>query len=271
MSFLEAIVLGLVQGLTEFLPISSSGHLVLVPYMLGWDEASTSFSLIMHAGTLTAVLVYFRRELAAIVMAFVRPAPSSARERRLGLMIAIGTLPAVVVGLLLENTFESFFSNPTEVAGFLLVTGILLIITGIIIESAELAGSPRKGINKLRPRDSLIIGAMQAGAIAPGISRSGATIAAGIFLGFDRESAARFSFLLSIPIIAGAAMFDLRHGFSEAGASIPVLATGFIVAALSGFVAIKFLLGYLRRHSLKIFAYYCWALGAAVIILYLFF
>lgn len=269
MSLLEAIVLGLVQGLTEFLPISSSGHLVLVPYVLGWDHPSTSFDLVMHAGTLTAVIFYFRQELASIVMAFVRSTPEGAPERRLGLMLAIGTVPAVIAGLLLERTFESFFANPTEVAGFLLVTGVLLIVTGIIVESAELSGRPRRGIGKLRVQDALVIGTMQAGAIAPGISRSGATIAAGLFLGFDRDSAARYSFLLSIPIIAGAVVFDLRHGFSGTGASIPVLFSGFAAAALSGYVAIKFLLGYIRRHSLKIFAYYCWAVGGAVLLFYL--
>jgi undecaprenyl-diphosphatase len=145
----------------------------------------------------------------------------------------------------------------------------MLIVTGTMLESAELAGSYRKGTDEMTPKDSLIIGLMQAAAIAPGISRSGSTIATGLFLGFNREAAARFSFLLSIPIIAGAAAFDLRHGFSESGVSPAVLATGFMVSAVVGFIAIKFLMNYIRKHSLKIFAYYCWAIGAAVIIWHL--
>jgi undecaprenyl-diphosphatase len=269
MSLFEAIVLGLVQGLTEFLPISSSGHLVLVPDLLGWDQPSTTFDLVMHAGTLVAVVVYFRRDLAALINAFLQPTPETRPERRLGFMIILGTIPAVIAGLLLEKTFERFFSNPTEVAAFLLITGVMLIVTGVMLETAELAGHPRKGTEKLKPWDSLIIGLMQAAAIAPGISRSGATIATGLMLGFNREAAARFSFLLSIPIIAGAAAFDLRHGFSEAGVSLPVLATGFAVSAAFGFIAISFLMSYIRNHSLKIFAYYCWGIGAILIIWHL--
>jgi undecaprenyl-diphosphatase len=269
MSYLEALVLGLVQGLTEFLPISSSGHLVLVPYMLGWDQPSTTFDLVLHVGTLVAVVVYFRKELAAIIEAFIKPRPESAMERRLGTMVVVGTIPAVIAGLLLEKTFESFFSNPSEVAGFLLVTGLLLIVTGFMMEGAELAGRARKGTDKLRLKDALIIGLMQAAAIAPGISRSGATIATGLFLGFNREAAARYSFLLSIPIIAGAAAFQLRHGIDTAGASASVLAVGFLAAALSGFAAVKFLMAYIREHGLKVFAYYCWVLGAIIIIWHL--
>lgn len=269
MSLIEAIILGLVQGLTEFLPISSSGHLVLIPDLLGWEQPSTAFDLVLHVGTLIAVVTYFRRDLAKMVNAFLRPRRESANDRRLALMIAIGTVPAVIAGMLLQNTFESFFSNPTEVAGFLLVTGVLLLVSGVMIEAAELAGRQRRDINQLRPRDAAIVGLMQAAAIAPGISRSGSTIAAGLFLGFNREAAARYSFLLSVPIIAGATIFQLRHGIDSTGASVPVLLTGLVVSALSGFAAIKFLLGYIRKHSIKIFAYYCWALGSITIIWHL--
>lgn len=269
MSHIQALVLGLVQGLTEFLPISSSGHLVLIPDLLGWDQPSTSFDLILHAGTLVAVVTYFRKDLWAILMAFLRPGRGATALRRLALLIAIGSVPAVFAGALLENTFESFFRSPSEVAGFLLITGILLVVTGTMVEAAELAGRRRKGIDEFSVKDSLFVGILQAAAIAPGISRSGSTIAAGLFLGYDRETAARFSFLLSIPIIAGAALFKLRHGLDTTGASVSVLVLGFIAAALSGFAAITFLLGYIRRHSIKIFAYYCWALGVAVIIWHL--
>lgn len=269
MSFFEALVLGIVQGLTEFLPVSSSGHLVVVPDLLGWDNPSSAFDLVLHIGTLAAVVFFFRSELARIGMAFLRPRREDVAERRLGLMVAIGTVPAVVTGMLLESTFESFFSSPTEVAGFLLITGVLLIASGFMMEAAELAGRRRKSLDRLRPRDSFVIGLLQAVAIAPGISRSGSTISAGLFLGFDRESSARFSFLLSIPIIAGAAIFQLRHGIDATGAGMGPLLVGLAASALSGFAAIKFLMGYIRRHGIKVFAYYCWAIGVLVIVWHL--
>lgn len=269
MSVFQAIILGLVQGLTEFLPISSSGHLVIVPDILGWGEPSTSFDIVLHTGTLVAVLLYFRRDLIEITSSFVSPRAAGSGGRRLGFMIALGTVPAVIAGALFEKTFEEFFLNPTAVAGFLLVTGLLLLLSGVLIELGEDMGSKRRGIDNIRVRDSIYIGLMQATAIAPGISRSGSTIATGLLLGFDREAAARYSFLLSIPVIAGAAAFKLRHGFGGTGEDTAALAAGFLAAAISGFAAIKFLMDFIRRHSLRVFAYYCFAMGVAVIILHI--
>ena len=269
MSFLEALILGIVQGLTEFLPISSSGHLVLVPHLLGWGQPTPAFDTVLHLGTLFAVVIYFRKELQEIISAFFQKGSEAASNRHLGLMIILGTIPAVIAGLLLEDWFEGFFANPSEVAGFLLLTGLLLIVSGTLIETSEKASRPNRGIDQLKAKDSLLIGLMQAAAIAPGISRSGATISMGLFLRFGRSTAARYSFLLSIPVIAGAVLFNLRHGIDATGESFSVLAVGFMASAVSGFAAVKFLLGFIKKHSLTVFAYYCFALGGAVIILYM--
>jgi len=265
MSVFQAIVLGLVQGLTEFLPISSSGHLVVIPDALGWEQPSTSFDIILHTGSLVAVVAFFRRDIIQLAAAFFQQGADAAARRRLAFFIALGTVPAVIAGVLFEKTFEEFFLNPTAVAGFLLVTGLLLIGTGVMMEVSEDIGTRRRRLGALRARDTIYIGLMQAMAIAPGISRSGATISTGLFLGREREAAARYSFLLSIPVSAGAAVFSLRHGLADAGSEGAALAAGFVAAAVSGFAAIRFLMGFIRRHSLRIFAYYCWALGAAVL------
>lgn len=268
MSLLQAIILGMVQGLTEFLPISSSGHLVIVPDILGWDMPTTTFDLVLHLGTMMAVVGYFRRELFEIVAAFFQSGETARARRRLGFLIAVGTVPAVIVGALFERTFEELFLDPAKVAGFLIVTGLLLIATGFLIEVSEDVGRRRRGIGEMGVKDSIYIGMMQAMAIAPGISRSGATISMGLLLGLRREDAARYSFLLSIPVIAGAAMFNLRHGIGGTGESAAALAAGFLSAAFFGLLAVKFLLVFIRNHSLKVFAYYCWALGAAMLALH---
>ncbi len=260
MNIPEALVLGLVQGLTEFLPVSSSGHLVIVPYLLGWDMPSTSFDIVLHLGTMVAVLAYFWKDIVDIIAAFSQTGRTAVARRRLGVLIVIGTVPAAVAGALFEKKFEEVFAAPAEVAVFLLLTGVLLFLS-------EAAARRIRNIDQLKVGDSLLIGAAQAVAIFPGISRSGSTISTGLFLGLTREAAARYSFLLSIPIIAGAALFKLRHGFSGGnGEDAATLTAGFIVAAVSGFLAIKFLLGFVRRHDLRGFAYYCWAAGAFVIL-----
>lgn len=259
MTVFQALVLGLVQGLTEFLPVSSSGHLVIVPDLLGWSEPSTSFDIVLHLGTMVAVIAYFWRDLVAIVTAFFEPySPPVRARRRLGSLIVIGTIPGAIAGAALEKRFEEVFSRPSEVAFFLLLTGLILV-------AAEAAAWQRRSLRKLKVADSVVIGIGQAVAILPGISRSGATISTGLFLGLKREAAARFSFLLSVPIIAGAALLKLRHGF-DGGESQLALLTGFLAATVSGIAAVSFLLGFVRRHSLRGFAYYCLAAGAFVIL-----
>jgi len=259
MSIFEALILGLVQGLTEFLPVSSSAHLVLVPDLLGWEMPSTSFDVVLHLGTMVAVVAYFWKDLLEIVAAFVQKGGAAVVKRRLGILIVIGTIPAAVIGALFEKKFEEMFDEPAQVAIFLIITGFLLFIS-------EAVARRQRHIADLTVSDSLLVGAAQAVAIAPGISRSGATISTGLFLGLTREAAARFSFLLSIPIIAGAALFKLRHGFDGgAGEENATLIVGFLAATISGFAAIKFLLGYVRRHNLRIFALYCWIVGGLVL------
>jgi undecaprenyl-diphosphatase len=270
----QAIVLGLVQGLTEFLPVSSSAHLVLVPWWLGWQAApSLVFDTTLHLGTLVAVLAVLYGDVWRIVTAWLGSLTGrSARtaEARLGWWLILGTIPAVILGVALQSFFERLFDSPPRVAGLLLVTGLILAL-------AERFSRPTgKLLAQLGWRDAVLVGLAQAVAIAPGISRSGATIAAGLARGLHRAEAARFSFLLSIPIIFGAGLQQLAktvlgraHPASSAAlASEPalLLLVGFVVAALVGYLAIRFLLSYVQRRSLYPFAIYCWVVGIASLI-----
>ncbi|CAB4912120.1 MAG: undecaprenyl-diphosphatase [Actinobacteria bacterium] len=252
MDWLESIVLGLVQGITEFLPISSSGHLVVVPALLGWKQPPLAFDLVLHLGTLIAVIFSFRYQLLHLGRGLIGRGANPAADRRLIGLLLLGSIPAGIAGLLLGSEFESLFDQPLWVCGFWVVTaGILL--GGEYLAARYLVTRPPTTPNAKR---TLVIGVAQAVAITPGISRSGATISAGIAQGIEREEAARFSFLLSIPIILGAIATkipDVVNGnFRITG---PVIA-GFIVAGISGWVAIEGLLKYLRTNSLRIFAYY---------------
>jgi undecaprenyl-diphosphatase len=263
MDSLQAVVLGIVQGLTEFLPVSSSGHLVLVPWALGWGEPGLLFDTLVHWGTLLAVVAYFWNDLWGMIKAWV----DSVRRRKLdsplawmAWMIIIGTIPAVIAGVLLEDFFESLFSAPVAVGAFLLVTGTILAASEIFYP--RIAKRPA-----VRLPDALVIGLAQAAAICPGLSRSGLTITAGMFRGLTREAAARFSFLLSVPIILGAGLMQVLGAVREpGGTALLPLALGFTAAAISGYLAIHFLLGFVRRHKLWPFAIYCWALGIAALL-----
>ena len=259
MSLLQALILGILQGATEFLPVSSSGHLVLVPWLLGWDASSLTFDTTVHLGTLLAVAAYFRRDIWQIILGVLK----TLRDRnlddfhgRLGWLIVVASLPAAILGVLLADFFERLFAAPAAVAGFLLLTGLILFLS-------ERMSNRARSIESITWKDGLLIGLAQAGAIAPGISRSGSTIAAGLALGIKREAAARFSFLLALPIILGAGVFKLKDAL-ETGVSSAEMATltlGFAAAAISGYACIHFLISYLRRHSLYLFAFYCWAFG----------
>jgi len=268
----QAIVLGVVQGLTEFLPVSSSGHLVLFSKLFSIQESSLVFEVMVHVGTLMAVLVVFRKEVTLLIESFFkllrnpRAAKKLVKEdpgSRLLLAIIIGTLPAVVVALVLKDQIEQLFSSSLFVGFMLLVTGTILYVTDRHKVTA-------KGLERLSINDALVIGCSQAIAILPGISRSGTTIAVGLFRGLDRESAARFSFLLSIPAILGALVVsvdDLLAGSSVM--DFGILAAGFVAAALTGYLAIHFLLDLARKGRLVWFAYYTWVVGALVIVLHL--
>jgi len=259
MDVFQAFILGFVQGVTEFLPISSSAHLVLVPWWLHWDSPGLSFDTILHLGTILAVVVYFRRDLWQIIAAWtcaLLGRQASTPMARLGWWLIVGTVPAVVLGLALEDFFQSLFGSPLSV-------GALLLITGAILAVSEHFGSRLRNLDDLGWLDALVIGLAQACAIAPGISRSGATIGAGLARGLGRADAARFSFLLSVPIILGAGLQQLFH--TVTGPILPgqslLLAVGFVMAAISGYLAIHFLLQYVQRRKLYPFAIYCWVVG----------
>ncbi len=265
MSVIQAIVMGVLQGLTEFLPISSSGHLVIVPWLLGWPAASLTFDALVHWGTLFAVLIYFRQD----VVYYVRAALISLLRRsldvpgaRVAWAIAVGTLPGMVAGMTLESQFERLFHAPRVAAAFLLVTAVILALS-------EWVGQRTRPLNSVSLVDGLLIGIGQALAITPGISRSGTTIAVGLSRGLERDAAARFSFLLGIPIILGAGLFQLKDVVMATNQHEPLLmlSLGFGAALISGYLAIHSLLRYVQRHSLFVFAGYCALVGLAVLML----
>lgn len=244
----EALILGLVQGLTEFLPISSSGHLVVVPALLDWDEPTLTFDLLLHAGTLVAVAWYFRRDLLDIVRSVLSPGDEQHdAPRRLLVLLVIATIPAAVAGLLFRDFFEDLFDEPLWVCAFWGVTAV-----GLAASEWRFRHAPQRPIAM---GEALWIGLAQAAALAPGISRSGSTIAISLALGVRRPEAARFSFLLSIPAITGAILTTVPDVFGGGDFGIAVLA-GFAVAMVSGYASIAALLRLVRTHSFLPFAGY---------------
>jgi undecaprenyl-diphosphatase len=242
------IILGLVQGLTEFLPVSSSGHLVLVPGMLGWDEPPLGLTVLLHLGTLVALIVYFRREIVGLVLGMFGRGADIGTSRRVLRFLVIGTIPAVIAGLALGGFFEDAFQRPYE-------SSIELFCTACILVATEKFGE-RAVRHELDDRRSAAIGTAQAVAILPGISRSGTTIGTGLLAGLSREEATRFSFLLSLPAIGGAGVLDLARGdLVISAASL----TGTLVSGVVGFASIHYLLRFVRTHSLNVFAWYLFA------------
>ncbi|HSR67536.1 MAG TPA: undecaprenyl-diphosphate phosphatase [Acidobacteriota bacterium] len=266
----QALLLGILQGLTEFLPISSSGHLLLLPWLLGWKPMGLAFDVMLHVGTLAAVLVYFRRDwmrLAARLLGRTAEASAPGRAREYtptwGQIIA-ASLPAALAGAFLKDFIEQALRGP-EVVVF------NLIFFGLLLGLADLKGSQERGGEALGLRAALLIGLAQALALAPGVSRSGITITAALLLGFRRWDAARFSFIIATPLIAGAATLQSYELLSSAQGSIAfgVLAAGMTAAALSGWLCIKYFLRYLQSASLMPFVLYRLALGALALILLL--
>jgi undecaprenyl-diphosphatase len=263
---MQALVLGIVQGATEFIPVSSSGHLVLVPWLLDWPDPGLVFDTIVHWGTLVAVLAVFWRDIVALTRAWAGSLTNrrlDSAEAKLAWLIIVGTVPGALMGLLWEDFFESLFSSPGWVAALLLVTGTLLALS-------EGLGKRQRSLSDLSWLDSILIGLGQGLAIAPGISRSGATMATGLLRGVKREAAARYSFLLATPIIFGAGLLQLIKLLqTEAdGTQLPLLIVGFLAAAISGYLCIKFLLAYLQRGKLYVFATYCWLAGIVSLIIF---
>ena len=265
MSLLQALILGALQGATEFLPVSSSGHLVIVPALLGW-QSSLTFDVAVHWATTLAVLLYFRRDWIALLTGAWQGlrhegAPWRRPEGAMLCGIALATVPAMLAGLVLEPYFEAALSGePRSAARW---SALLLLATGFILILGEQRAGRARRVERVGPGRALAIGVAQACAILPGISRSGTTIASGLALGLDRESAARFSFLLAAPIITGAAIlraFDLAASGLAPGEASSLVA-GFVAAFVVGYLAIGWLLGYLRHASLRAFAVYCWCFG----------
>jgi undecaprenyl-diphosphatase len=263
---LQAFILGIVQGLTEFLPVSSSAHLILFPWFFGWTDTlidTLTFDVALHAGTLLAILWYFFTDWMELTRGFFRIITKRRIEEfreRLILYIILATIPAALVGLFLEKVVEENFRNPLLISLPLLVVSFLMIY-------AESRPRPSYLLKRMTLKDSLTIGLAQSLALLPGVSRSGITITTGLLRGYDREAATRFSFLLSTPAIAGAAFLHLRHLFSGAAfQDWPIFAIGFFSSAVSGYLAIAFLMQYLRKHTLNVFASYRLALATFIIL-----
>jgi len=269
---IQAFVMGVVQGLTEFLPISSSGHLVIVPYLFGWDDpflTSLAFTVMLHIGTMVALLVYFRTDWIRLVpagFAAIRDRSfADDPDRRLAWLLVAATIPAAAAGLLLGDIVETEFREVGLVA-------LMLVVGGVIIWIADHVGGLTRRIVDLTFPGATIIGVAQALALIPGISRSGISISAARFLGLERESAARFSFLMATPITIGAILFEARSlATGEAGVAVdlvPLLA-GMLAALVAGMAAIHFMLRYLRTRSLDIFVWYRFGLAAFVLVVWL--
>lgn len=271
MTVFQAIVLGIIQGLTEFLPISSSGHLVIAQhYLKGFNQPGLLFDVLLHMGTLFAVLIYYWRDIIGILRSFTtRLGTLGGRkngdfdtfkpQRRLGLLIIVGTIPTAVLGFFFKDYVVILFSSVKLTASMLIVTGILLAIADHVKER-------KRKVSSLTFKDSILIGFVQGISITPGISRSGSTIATGLFRKIDDEDAAKFSFLLSIPAILGAIVLEIPHFSHVQAGEIPAYLLGTLSAMLTGILAIKFLIRMLKQERLRYFAYYCWLLGSAVIV-----
>ena len=269
MDIIQAIIIGLIQGLTEFLPVSSSAHLIFAQQALGVADVGLAFDVLLHVGTLVAVIVYFFNDIVNMIKGFLLSLVDLKNGnfmgelkkdpyKKLAWLTILATIPIGIVGVLFNDIVESMFMGLT-------VPAFLLLITGCLLYVSQRMNTGKIDVRNITLKEALIMGCGQALAILPGLSRSGTTIAAGLFAGLDKEFAAKFSFILSIPAILGAAVFqlkDLSGGSVEIGACI----AGFIVAAISGYLAISFLLKIVREKSLDIFAYYCWIVGIIVLV-----
>jgi undecaprenyl-diphosphatase len=264
MSTLEAIVLGIVQGITEFLPISSTAHLRIVPAFLGWEDPGAAFTAVTQLGTMAAVLFYFRGDLWRIARAWARglrdPVVRRTVDSRLGWYILLGTIPIVIFGFVFRHQIE-------DGARSLYLIGAALIVLGLVLLAADRLATHERGMESLTARDGAVIGLAQALALVPGVSRSGATLTAGLFLGLERAAAARYSFLLSVPAVVLSGLFELRDIGGEGGAPVGATIVATVLAFVSGYAAIAFLLRFLAHHTTYVFVGYRVALGTIVLAL----
>ncbi|MCL2115378.1 MAG: undecaprenyl-diphosphatase UppP [Methanobrevibacter sp.] len=275
MDILQGIMIGIVQGLTEFLPISSSAHLIFIQKLLGVEQANLAFDVLLHFGTLIAVVGHFYKDIVEMIKAFFSSIvdifkgnfQNGFKEdsyKKLAWMVIIGTIPVALVGILFNAEIEAVFQTVTVPAFFLIITGTLLY-------TSERINLGNRNIEKTGIKDSIIVGISQALAIIPGLSRSGTTISSGLFLGFDKEFAAKFSFLLAVPAILGATLVQLKDIGTGLDSNMLAYVFGFLAALISGYLAISLLLKLIKEKSLDIFAYYCWIVGAAILVYSLFF
>jgi len=263
MNLFPAFLLGLIQGLTEFIPVSSTGHLLVAQQLLGIPPSDTTFAflVLVQLGTLVSLIVYFWRDLISLVKAFFAR-PFSTPENRLAWFIIIATIPALAAGVLLKDAVQALFKTP------LLEATIRLWTAAALMAGAEYFGKRTRGLDSMTWLDGLIVGLFQVLAVFPGASRSGSTISGGMFRGFDRPSAARFAFLISVPVMLAAGGYEMLDVMKlpNLGAFLPAVLVGFVTAAVVGWLAIRWLLGYLNRGSLYVFAAYCAVVGALCLI-----
>ena len=265
MSIIQSIILGIIQGLTEFLPISSSGHLAIVPYLLGWPYPPFSFLVLVQVASLVAVITFYWNDIIeysrALVFALRQRKPFLTEESSLAVYILLATVPAGIAGLFLKDFVETAFTTPSAIAFFFLITAGLLAL-------AERLGRRYQLLNDIDAKQALIIGLFQALAIFPGLSRSGASISGGMLQGLERPSAARFAFLLSIPIMLAAGFLEIMELFnSPATINLLVYLPGLITSAIVSYLSIRWLISYLSHHSLYIFSFYCLFMGLLIFVL----
>lgn len=263
MDVVEAVTLGVVQGLTEFLPISSTAHLALVPWLFGWKDPGLTFDISLHIGTLVAVIVYFRDDLRHMTIAWfksLRRRDKADPYQNLAWLVVWGSVPAVIAGVLLDDLVETTFRSPYVIAAMLIGVGLLIAV-------AERLTAKTRTWQEMTLKDALLIGVAQACALIPGTSRSGSTITMGLFLGMQRADAARFSFLLGFPVILGSIVFKLKDVASDPAlaAMVPMMGVGILASAVSGYFCIAYLLRFLATQTMTVFVVYRVLLGLAII------
>ena len=275
MDILQGIIIGIVQGLTEFLPVSSSAHLIFAQEFLGVHQPGIAFDVLLHLGTLVAVISYFFKDIIEMIKAFFgslvdifkgkfKEGFKEDSYKKLAWMVIIGTIPVGIIGILFNSEIEATFNSLTIPAFFLLITGILLYVS-------QRLNVGKKDIKDCSIKESILVGIGQACALIPGLSRSGTTIASGLLIGLDKEFAAKFSFLLAVPAIIGATVTQLDGIGTGIDANLIPYVLGFVASLISGYLAISILLKLIREISLDIFAFYCWIVGAIVLVYSLFF
>jgi undecaprenyl-diphosphatase len=274
MTFFQAFVIGIIQGLTEFLPISSTAHIRIIPDLVGWDDPGAAFTAVIQWGTLVAAILYFREDLARLIRATLTESLAGkfahSFDSKIAWMIVLGTVPIVVLGLTFKKQIETNLRSLYVISASMILLALVLMVAEWTVVWRQRTWSKQKQIGDLNWRDAFVVGCAQAVALIPGASRSGVTITGGLFVGMTRESAARYSFLLSLPAVFGAGVLELykeRHELLRSQGHIINLVTATVVSGIVGYATIAFLLGYLKRHTTYVFIFYRLALGGLLLVL----